>query len=80
MYLVGVDSGGTHTNVRIKTADGDERSISEVDKSLSSTRSNAEFEGSARTDFSCDLWLHKWSPDMLVDQFGGLLSSVKESI
>ena len=41
-YLVGVDSGGTHTNVRVKDPDGNQRPIAEIEKSLTSNRSSAE--------------------------------------
>lgn len=41
-YLVGVDSGGTHTNIQVLTPDGKKKSVPEIDRSLSSNRSNAE--------------------------------------
>lgn len=41
-YLVGVDSGGTHTNVRLLDSSGTQRTIAEIDKSLTSNRSHAE--------------------------------------
>jgi len=43
-YLVGIDSGGTHTNVRIETPDGEQKTVSEIGKSLSSNRTNSELK------------------------------------
>jgi glucosamine kinase len=41
-YLVGVDSGGTHTNIRVLTPDGTKKTVSEINRSLTSNRSNVE--------------------------------------
>lgn len=41
-FVVGIDSGGTHSNIRVLTPDGDQKTIPEFDKSLSSNRSDAE--------------------------------------
>jgi len=43
-YLVGVDSGGTHTNIQILTPDGTKKTVTEIDKSLSSNRTNTELQ------------------------------------
>lgn len=43
-YLVGVDSGGTHTNIRILTADGKQVAVRETDRSLTSNRADEELE------------------------------------
>jgi N-acetylglucosamine kinase-like BadF-type ATPase len=51
-YLVGIDSGGTHTNIRLLTPDGEQKTISEIDKSLSSTRSNSELRAVFNDIFS----------------------------
>jgi N-acetylglucosamine kinase-like BadF-type ATPase len=48
VYLVGVDSGGTHTNIRIVAPDGTKRAVSEADRSLTSNRSNAELREISR--------------------------------
>lgn len=42
-HLVGVDSGGTHTNIRLRI-DESERTIGELDKSLTSNRSDSELK------------------------------------
>jgi len=44
-WLVGVDSGGTHTNVRIVDPEGGAKGVTELDKSLTSNRTNAELQG-----------------------------------
>lgn len=41
-HLVGVDSGGTHTNIQILTPDGTKKTVPEIDRSLTSNRSNTE--------------------------------------
>lgn len=41
-YLIGVDSGGTHTNIRIITPHGHEQTVPELDKSLAGNRSDDE--------------------------------------
>ncbi len=41
-FVVGIDSGGTHSNIRILTPEGEQKTIPEFDKSLSSNRSDAE--------------------------------------
>jgi N-acetylglucosamine kinase-like BadF-type ATPase len=41
-YLVGVDSGGTRTNIRILAPDGTQKPVAEIGRSLSSNRSDAE--------------------------------------
>jgi N-acetylglucosamine kinase-like BadF-type ATPase len=41
-YLVGVDSGGTHTNIRVLAPDGTKKTVAEMDRSLTSNRSSAE--------------------------------------
>src|ERR1019366_2006215 len=41
-FLVGIDSGGTHTNMRLVTPEGEKKSIPELDRSLSSNRPNSE--------------------------------------
>ncbi len=43
-YLVGVDSGGTHTNMRVLAPDGTQKAVAEIDRSLSSNRTNAELQ------------------------------------
>jgi N-acetylglucosamine kinase-like BadF-type ATPase len=43
-YLVGVDSGGTHTNIQVVAPDGTKKTVAEIDKSLSSNRTNAELQ------------------------------------
>lgn len=52
VYLVGVDSGGTHTNIRIVAPDGTKKAVAEIDRSLTSNRSNAELREIARDIFS----------------------------
>jgi glucosamine kinase len=42
--LVGVDSGGTHTNIRIVAADGKQVAVRETDRSLTSNRADEELE------------------------------------
>lgn len=41
-YVVGIDSGGTHSNIRLLSPDGEQKTIPEFDKSLSSNRSDDE--------------------------------------
>jgi N-acetylglucosamine kinase-like BadF-type ATPase len=41
-YIVGVDSGGTHTNIQILMPDGTKKTVAETDRSLSSNRTNTE--------------------------------------
>jgi N-acetylglucosamine kinase-like BadF-type ATPase len=41
-HLVGVDSGGTHTNIQVLGPDGTKKTVAEIDRSLTSNRSNAE--------------------------------------
>jgi len=41
-YLVGVDSGGTHTNIRIHRPDGTHKMVPEIDRSLTSNRPDEE--------------------------------------
>jgi N-acetylglucosamine kinase-like BadF-type ATPase len=41
-YLVGIDSGGTHTNIRIVGPDDQQKTVPEISLSLSSNRSNPE--------------------------------------
>ncbi len=41
-YLVGVDSGGTHTNIRILTSEGNQIAVRETDRSLASNRADQE--------------------------------------
>jgi N-acetylglucosamine kinase-like BadF-type ATPase len=41
-YIVGVDSGGTHTNIQVLAPDGTKKTVPEIDKSLTSNRSNDE--------------------------------------
>ena len=43
-YLVGVDSGGTHTNIHILAPDGTKKTVAETDRSLSSNRTNTELQ------------------------------------
>src|SRR5215471_7637546 len=43
-YLVGVDSGGTHTNIRIMAPDGTQKTVAEIDRALGGARSNAELQ------------------------------------
>lgn len=52
VYLVGVDSGGTHTNIRILTPDGNKKRMVEVSGSLTSNRSNAELREVSSEIFS----------------------------
>lgn len=51
-YLVGIDSGGTHTNIRILTPDGAQRSVPEISRSLTSNRSDAELRSILEEIFS----------------------------
>jgi N-acetylglucosamine kinase-like BadF-type ATPase len=51
-YLVGVDSGGTHTNIRILAPDGTSKGVAEVGRSLTSNRSNTELREISRDIFS----------------------------
>jgi N-acetylglucosamine kinase-like BadF-type ATPase len=41
-YVVGVDSGGTHTNIRVIAPDGTSQRGAELNRSLTSNRTNAE--------------------------------------
>ncbi len=41
-HLIGVDSGGTHTNIRIIAPDGSEEAIPELDKALGGDRSEQQ--------------------------------------
>lgn len=41
-YIIGIDSGGTHTNIRLLTPAGEKKTVPELDRSLTSNRSNAE--------------------------------------
>jgi N-acetylglucosamine kinase-like BadF-type ATPase len=43
-YLVGVDSGGTHTNIRVLVPKGPPKTVPEIDGSLTANRSNAELQ------------------------------------
>jgi N-acetylglucosamine kinase-like BadF-type ATPase len=43
-YLVGIDSGGTHTNIQILAPDGSKKTVAEIDTSLSSNRTNSELQ------------------------------------
>jgi N-acetylglucosamine kinase-like BadF-type ATPase len=43
-YLVGVDSGGTHTNIQVLAPDGTKKTVAEIDRSLSSNRTNPELQ------------------------------------
>lgn len=52
VYLVGVDSGGTHTNIRIVASDGTKKAVAETDRSLTSNRSNAELREISREIFA----------------------------
>ena len=51
-YLVGIDSGGTHTNIRILASDGTLLRVREIDRSLTSNRSDAELESIFKEIFS----------------------------
>lgn len=51
-YTVGVDSGGTHTNIRILAPDGTQKPVAEIDKSLTSNRSDAELREVSKEIFS----------------------------
>lgn len=68
VYLVGIDSGGTHTNIQVLTPEGVKKTVAEIDRSLSSNRSNAELreicadifstiEGHAMGDPAC-IWIN----------------------
>lgn len=50
-YLVGIDSGGTHTNIRIITPDGPQN-VPEIARSLTSNRSNAELQSILKEIFA----------------------------
>jgi N-acetylglucosamine kinase-like BadF-type ATPase len=41
-YIAGVDSGGTHTNIRVLTSEGNQVAVRETDNSLTSNRSDEE--------------------------------------
>ncbi len=43
-YLAGVDSGGTHTNIRILTSEGHQVAVHEIDRSLTSNRTDEELK------------------------------------
>lgn len=51
VYLVGVDSGGTHTNIKIKAPDGTEKPPVGAAKSLTSNRSDEELREISRDIF-----------------------------
>lgn len=51
VYLIGVDSGGTHTNIRVLSSAGTQKAVTEVDRSLTSNRSNAELREISREIF-----------------------------
>lgn len=51
-YLAGVDSGGTHTNIRIVTSEGNQVAVRETDRSLTSNRSDEELEAIFEEIFS----------------------------
>jgi glucosamine kinase len=51
VYLVGVDSGGTHTNIRVLAPDGTTM-VAEIDRSLTSNRTNAELREISSKIFS----------------------------
>jgi glucosamine kinase len=51
-YLVGVDSGGTRTNIRILAPDGTQKPLAEINRSLSSNRSDNELREISREIFS----------------------------
>lgn len=51
-YIVGVDSGGTHTNINVLASDGPKKAVAEIDRSLTSNRSNAELREITREIFS----------------------------
>lgn len=51
-YLVGIDSGGTHTNIQVLTPEGAKKTVAEIDRSLSSNRSNAELREISADIFS----------------------------
>jgi N-acetylglucosamine kinase-like BadF-type ATPase len=44
MYIVGIDSGGTHTNMHVLDAEGTKKAVAEVERSLTSNRTNAELK------------------------------------
>jgi N-acetylglucosamine kinase-like BadF-type ATPase len=50
--LVGVDSGGTHTNIQVLQLDGTKKTVAEIDRSLSSNRSDAELREACDAIFS----------------------------
>jgi glucosamine kinase len=52
VYAVGVDSGGTHSNLRRVGPDGDERPMREIAGSLSSNRADGELEDTLGRIFS----------------------------
>lgn len=52
VYLVGVDSGGTHTNIEVLAPDGAKISVAESDTSLTSNRSDAELQEACDEIFS----------------------------
>jgi N-acetylglucosamine kinase-like BadF-type ATPase len=51
-FFVGIDSGGTHTNMRLITPEGEQKSIPELDRSLSSNRSNTDLREVLRDIFA----------------------------
>ena len=52
VYLIGVDSGGTHTHLRVLAPSGTPKAVAEIDRSLSSNRSNTELREISREIFS----------------------------
>jgi glucosamine kinase len=51
-YLVGVDSGGTHTNISILAPDGTQRRVPEIDRALGGARYSDELREIGREIFS----------------------------
>src|SRR5260370_36449205 len=51
-YLAGVDSGGTHTNIRILTSEGNQVAVREIDRSLTSNRLDEELVSVFREIFT----------------------------
>ena len=51
-YLVGVDSGGTHTNINILAPDGTQRRVPEIDRALGGARYPDELREIGREIFS----------------------------
>ena len=75
-FVVGIDSGGTHSNIRILTPDGEQKTVPEFDKSLSSNRSDAELTDLLAENYGWHPEPLSGSADGLMDQLRRLLSRI----